>query len=54
MDGRLVNSYAAPPYIPFSEALEDDHAIAAGTHTLRVRARDGEGWLERDFEVEYA
>ena len=54
VDGRLVNSYDAPPYIPFSEALEDDHAIAAGTHTLRVRARDGKGWLERDFEVEYA
>ena len=54
VDGRLVNSYAAPPYIPFSEALEDDHAIAPGAHTLRVRARDGEGWLEREFEVEYA
>ncbi len=54
VDGRRVNNYEAPPYIPFSEALEDDHAIGAGTHTLKVRARDGGGWIERDFQVQYA
>ena len=54
MDGRRAKRYVAPPYILFSEALGDDCPLGPGTHTVKVRARDGGGCLKRDFEVEYA
>ena len=54
VDDSRINSYEKPPYILGSEALEDDHLIPAGAHSLRVRARDGEGWLEQEFPISVA
>ena len=53
LDGARTNRYEAPPYILVSENLENDRAISPGHHTLKVRAQDGDGWLEQEFEVEY-
>ena len=54
MDGVLVNRYAGPPYILTSEEHDDDDTIASGRHQLKVRARSGDDWLEREFTVEFA
>ncbi len=54
VDGRRVNHYNAPPYTLGSEERSGDDRIAPGVHRLRIRARDGDGWLERDFRVEFA
>ena len=54
IDDKRINRYEAPPYVLTSEERSDDHAIKAGKHLLKVRARDGNVWLERTFQVEFA
>jgi len=54
VDDVQVNACAGPPYVLTSEAREDDGVIPAGKHTLTVRARDGDGWLQQDFEITIA
>lgn len=51
LDDRLVSKFAGPPYLVGTEDYQDDKVISAGEHTLRVRARDGDGWLEQTFTV---
>jgi len=51
VDGEKLNVCAGPPYVLTSEEGEDDGAIPAGKHALTVRARDGDGWLQQDFEI---
>jgi len=51
LDDHLVNRFDGPPYILGSQDLSGDGALPAGEHTLRVRARDGAGWLERTFRI---
>lgn len=51
LDGRLINRFAGPPYLLGSQDRSGDTALPAGEHTLRVRARDGAGWLERSFAI---
>jgi hypothetical protein len=51
LDGKLINHYKKPPYILGSEELTHDRIIPPGEHELRVRAKDGEGWLEQKFTV---
>jgi hypothetical protein len=54
VDGKTVNRYQSPPYVLTSEQRSDDSAIPPGKHVLQVRARDGLGWLEQEFQVEFA
>ena len=53
LDGRRVNHYQSPPYVLTSEDRSADEAISAGAHRLKIRARDGAGWLEREFDVRF-
>jgi hypothetical protein len=54
IDGKLVNTYRVPPYVLTSEGRSDDNAIPSGRHLLKVRAEQGEEWLEQVFEVTFA
>ena len=51
LDGTLINHFTGPPYLLGSQDRGGDTALPKGEHTLRVRARDGEGWLERTFQI---
>ncbi len=51
LDGKLINEYKQPPYIVGGEGYEFDNLLSPGEHTLVVRARDGDGWLEQKFTV---
>jgi hypothetical protein len=51
LDGKLVYRCEGPPYLLGTEEYESDGIIATGPHTLRIRARDGEGWLEQTFQI---
>lgn len=51
LDGKLVSRYDQPPYTLGTEGYESDNVIPSGEHVLRVRAKDGEGWLEESFEI---
>ncbi|MEA3364789.1 MAG: hypothetical protein U9Q79_04030 [Candidatus Hydrogenedentes bacterium] len=51
LDGKLINRCDGPPYLLGDETYETDNVIPAGKHTLRVRAQDGEGWLEEKFQI---
>jgi hypothetical protein len=51
LDDKLVSKFAGPPYLVGTEELADDHVIPTGEHTLRVRAKDGDGWLEATFKI---
>ena len=51
LDGKLVHQCTGPPYLLGSEEYESDGIIPTGKHELRIRAKDGEGWLERTFEI---
>ena len=51
LDGKLVTRCEAPPYLLGTEEYVSDSVIPAGEHTLRIRARDGDGWLERTFRI---
>jgi len=52
LDGKLVNKCAKPPYLLGTEESASDGVIPTGEHNLRIRAKDGDGWLERTFEIE--
>ncbi|MCC6443172.1 MAG: hypothetical protein IT210_06920 [Armatimonadetes bacterium] len=51
LDGKLVSHYQGPPYVLGSEENESDEIIPPGEHALRIRARDGGGWLEQTFSI---
>ncbi len=51
LDGQLVNRVEGPPYLVGTEDNASDNVIPPGAHTLRVRAQDGEGWLEQEFAI---
>ncbi|MBM3500350.1 MAG: hypothetical protein FJX74_16965 [Armatimonadetes bacterium] len=51
LDGALVNRCEGPPYLLGTEEYASDGVIPPGEHELRVRAQDGEGWLERTFKI---
>ncbi len=51
VDGKLVNKCAGPPYILGSQDHSADGVLSTGEHEVRIRARDGDGWLERVLKV---
>ncbi len=52
LDGKLVNRYAGPPYLLGTEERASDRVIPANREVeLKVRARDGDGWLEQRFAL---
>ncbi|MCE5236963.1 hypothetical protein LLH23_00545 [bacterium] len=51
LDGKLVHRCDGPPYLLGTEEYTSDGILPTGKHTLVIRARDGEGWLERSFEI---
>lgn len=54
LDGKLVCTQHEPPYLLGTEEYDSDGVIPGGTHTLLIRARDGDGWLERTFTIQGA
>jgi hypothetical protein len=52
LDGQLVNKCDGPPYMLGTEDYASDGVIPAGKHQLRVRVKDGDGWLEQEFQIE--
>ena len=51
LDGKQVNSFTAPPYLLGDEERSSDGLLTRGDHDLRVRVRDGTGWLEQSFRI---
>ena len=51
LDGKLVHRCDGPPYLLGTEEYASDGVLPTGKHTLLIRARDGEGWVERSFEI---
>ena len=51
LDGELVSRFDGPPYLLGTEDYESDNVIPPGEHQLRIRARDGDGWLEQTFAI---
>jgi len=51
LDGTLVNRCDGPPYMLGTENYDSDGVIPAGEHQLRLRAQDGDGWLEQTFTI---
>ncbi|GMW01348.1 MAG: hypothetical protein AMXMBFR84_24850 [Candidatus Hydrogenedentota bacterium] len=51
IDGNQVTSVDGPPYLVGTEEYTSDGVIPSGEHELRIRVRDGEGWLEQAFAV---
>ena len=51
LDDKLVSTLSGPPYLLGTEDYASDGVIPAGEHLLRVRAKDGQGWLEQTFPI---
>ncbi|HOV73391.1 MAG TPA: hypothetical protein PK967_05405 [Candidatus Hydrogenedentes bacterium] len=51
LDGQLVNRMPGPPYLLGTEDDASDKVIPSGDHTLKIRVKDGEGWLEQEFSI---
>lgn len=51
LDGKLVSRFSQPPYLVGTEEYDSDNVIPPSEHTLLIRARDGDGWLEEEFAV---
>jgi len=51
LDGALIHQCDGPPYHIGAEDHAADGIIPPGPHTLTIRMRDGEGWLEQSFEI---
>ncbi|MDZ4857758.1 MAG: hypothetical protein SGI88_02155 [Candidatus Hydrogenedentes bacterium] len=51
LDDALVTRMEGPPYLVGTEDNASDGVIPAGEHVLRIRAQDGDGWLEQTFSI---
>ncbi len=54
LDDQLVNRSAGPPYLLGTEEYASDQVIPPGEHKLKIRAKDGDGWLEKTFTIQGA
>lgn len=50
-DGKVINRLKKPLYWVGAEEYDSD-TLLVGRHTLKIRARDGDRWLEKTFEIE--
>jgi len=52
LNGNRVNHYDGPPYLLGSEERTSDTVVPPDQESeLRIRARDGDGWLEQVFVI---
>lgn len=51
LDGDLVDRDSEPPYLLGTEDRDSDGIIPSGEHELKIRAQDGDGWLEQVFTI---
>jgi hypothetical protein len=51
LDDQLITRAEGPPYILGGEDSSWDKVVPPGEHRLRVRAQDGDGWLEQAFII---
>ena len=51
LDGERVNRFEGPPYLVGTEEYDSDGVIPPGDHELRIRVKDGDGWLEQTFAI---
>jgi hypothetical protein len=51
LDDTLVTRMEGPPYLVGTEDYTSDGVIPSGDHVLRIRAQDGDGWLEQSFPI---
>jgi len=51
LDDKLITRCDGAPYTLGTEGHESDTLIPEGEHRLRIRARDGDGWLEQTFVI---
>jgi hypothetical protein len=51
LDGKLVGKLSAPPYLLGTDGYDSDKVVPTGEHTLLVRVKDGNGWLEQKFTI---
>lgn len=54
LDDKLVTRMEGPPYLVGTEDNASDGVIPSGDHVLKVRAQDGDGWLEQTFSIQGA
>ncbi len=52
LDDTLINRFDGPPYLVGTEEYDSDGIIPPGDHTLRIRARDGDAWLQQTFPIQ--
>ena len=51
LDAQLAHRCEGPPYLLGTEEYASDGIIPGGDHQLRIRAQDGDGWLEQTFAI---
>ena len=51
LDGKVINRFKKPPYWVGTEEYDSD-TLLTGSHTLKIKARDGDRWLEKTFKIE--
>lgn len=51
LEGKLIDKKSGPPYLLGTEDHVSDRIIPPGKHTLKIRAQDGNGWLEQTFTL---
>ena len=51
LDGNLIVKCDGPPYLFDTDMCNTHNPVGDGEHTLYIRARDGDGWLEQRFAV---
>jgi len=54
LDGRLINRFDGPPYLVGDQGPAGDGVLPPGKHELKIRVRDGNGWLVRVFHIRSA
>lgn len=54
IDGKFIGKMKEQPYLVGTDGFESNDVVPAGNHTLLVRAKDGDGWLEQKFSIKAA
>ncbi|NUQ64932.1 MAG: hypothetical protein HUU20_20915 [Pirellulales bacterium] len=51
LDGKFINRCSGPPYVLGTEADSADAIYTPAEKTLRIRAKDGDGWIEETYQI---